>query len=85
MDVVPSNSFPNLPTNAFLVPNICIKTKGAKLMAQWVRALTALPEDQHVIPSTLGSSQLTLTTAPGHLMPSSGFPGHLHSQSHALM
>lgn len=43
-------------------------------MAQWLRALSALPEDPHSIPTCI--LQLSIVPNPGDLMPSLGFQGH---------
>lgn len=51
--------------------------------AQRLRALAALAEDLSSVPGFLsGSSQLTVSPAPGDPMPSSGFHGHSNTHIH---
>lgn len=46
---------------------------GAREVAQWVRALTDLPEDRNSVPNTQsGFSQLPVAPVPQDLTPSSG-------------
>ena len=47
-------------------------------MAQWLRALDALAEDQDSILSTHSMAQKHLTLFLGDLMPSSGLHGHIY-------
>ena len=55
---------------------------GARAMAQWLKALAALAEDQGSMLSIHISSQPPLTPVPGGLTPSSGLLGTVCCYAH---